>query len=266
MALSQLWAGVEHRLKQGYQSKMKPPHKSYLICATPRSGSSLLCEALQNTGLAGNPDEYFGPMHVQRWNERWQTRSVQAYVKKAISFSQGETDVVGMKIMRLYWQNFMDDLRHAADDEELSEFELLHHWFPNLQFIFITRRDKVRQAISWLKFLQGSAWHWTDTKPQQLKDLEFKPEIIQEFIVQTTAHETAWLKFFRENNVTPFTVVYEEFVHSYEKTAKEILNFLKITYPPNLNFRKRQLKQQADALTDIWVQQYLKAFNHTEKM
>src|SRR3954453_9642741 len=35
------------------------PRSSYLICATPRSGSTLLCEALLNTGLAGNPKEYF---------------------------------------------------------------------------------------------------------------------------------------------------------------------------------------------------------------
>ena len=32
---------------------------SYLICATPHSGSTLLCEALKNTGSAGWPEEYF---------------------------------------------------------------------------------------------------------------------------------------------------------------------------------------------------------------
>jgi len=35
------------------------PHISYLICATHRTGSTLLCEALTNTGLAGHPDEFF---------------------------------------------------------------------------------------------------------------------------------------------------------------------------------------------------------------
>src|SRR2546423_4369603 len=35
------------------------PHTSYLICATPRSGSTLLCEALTNTGIAGRPEEFF---------------------------------------------------------------------------------------------------------------------------------------------------------------------------------------------------------------
>src|SRR5687767_6906049 len=33
--------------------------KAYLVCATPRSGSTLLCEALKATGVAGRPGEYF---------------------------------------------------------------------------------------------------------------------------------------------------------------------------------------------------------------
>ena len=33
--------------------------KSYVVCATPRSGSTLLCALLAGTGVAGNPEEYF---------------------------------------------------------------------------------------------------------------------------------------------------------------------------------------------------------------
>ena len=44
---------------------------SYLICATPRSGSFLLCEALKNTGIAGNPEEYFWRGDEPFWKERW---------------------------------------------------------------------------------------------------------------------------------------------------------------------------------------------------
>ncbi len=35
------------------------PQASYLICATPRSGSTLLCDALDSTGIAGHPAEHF---------------------------------------------------------------------------------------------------------------------------------------------------------------------------------------------------------------
>ena len=32
---------------------------SYLVCATERSGSTLLCELLAGTGVAGRPEEFF---------------------------------------------------------------------------------------------------------------------------------------------------------------------------------------------------------------
>jgi LPS sulfotransferase NodH len=35
------------------------PEASYLICATPRSGSTMLCDALEGTGIAGRPEEHF---------------------------------------------------------------------------------------------------------------------------------------------------------------------------------------------------------------
>ena len=35
------------------------PDCSYLVCATPRSGSTLVCHALEETGVAGRPEEYF---------------------------------------------------------------------------------------------------------------------------------------------------------------------------------------------------------------
>ena len=35
------------------------PDRSYIVCATPRSGSTLVCHALEETGVAGRPEEYF---------------------------------------------------------------------------------------------------------------------------------------------------------------------------------------------------------------
>ena len=43
----------------GARSGLTEPVLSYLICATPRSGSTLLCAALDDTGIAGHPEEHF---------------------------------------------------------------------------------------------------------------------------------------------------------------------------------------------------------------
>jgi trehalose 2-sulfotransferase len=43
----------------GAVSGATTPRISYLICATPRSGSTLLSQALRDTGIAGCPEEHF---------------------------------------------------------------------------------------------------------------------------------------------------------------------------------------------------------------
>ena len=246
--------------------KTKQEEKYYLICATPRSGSSLLCEALRNTSLAGKPDEYFGPMHLKRWNEVWQKKTEKEYLDKSISYSKGENGVVGIKVMRLYWRNFISYLEKANNLAAQSEFKTINQCFPNMKYVFITRRDKVRQGISWMKFLQGSAWHWEDDEPQIIENLEYKPGMIKDFITQTAIHETTWFEFFRRNNIEPFLVVYEDFVNAYEETAKEILKFLDISFDEDLVFGQRRFKKQADELTEEWVQQFLKEHENTEMM
>ena len=40
-------------------SPVTEPKRSYLVCATQRSGSTLVCQALKETGVAGRPEEYF---------------------------------------------------------------------------------------------------------------------------------------------------------------------------------------------------------------
>src|SRR5919202_4203540 len=39
--------------------RSSPPRLSYLVCATPRSGSTLLCDVLTSTGVAGRPQEFW---------------------------------------------------------------------------------------------------------------------------------------------------------------------------------------------------------------
>ena len=56
---------------------------TYLILATPRSGSTLLGQGLQASGLAGDPKEFFGHK-MAFWMERWGTPRLPAYVARLV--------------------------------------------------------------------------------------------------------------------------------------------------------------------------------------
>ena len=40
---------------------------AYIICATPGSGSTLLCDLLTDTGVAGHPNSFFRRESISDW-------------------------------------------------------------------------------------------------------------------------------------------------------------------------------------------------------
>jgi LPS sulfotransferase NodH len=129
------------------------PHTSYLICATPRSGSSLLAEALGSTNIAGRPKEYFLPEEHPDWSKRWETTSYIGQPSGAIDVGMTPNGVFGAKIM---WTNFFSliaSMRRITGDNHGQAHTLVSEFFPNLRYVWITRRDKVRQAVSsWRRY------------------------------------------------------------------------------------------------------------------
>ena len=52
----------------------------YVICSTPRSGSTLLSKGLQLTKVAGIPHEYFNVDHKSDFKKRWQFSNIEEYI------------------------------------------------------------------------------------------------------------------------------------------------------------------------------------------
>jgi LPS sulfotransferase NodH len=79
---------------------------SYLICATPRTGSTLLCGLLDSTGVAGHPESYFRREGEQEWAARWGiaspsdgTFSYADYLQAAIRTGSTANGVFAARIM-----------------------------------------------------------------------------------------------------------------------------------------------------------------------
>ncbi|MGH3680948.1 MAG: Stf0 family sulfotransferase [Natronosporangium sp.] len=47
-----------------------PTADAYLICATSRTGSTLLCGLLRSTGVAGRPESYVRQPDEPAWGRR----------------------------------------------------------------------------------------------------------------------------------------------------------------------------------------------------
>src|SRR5690242_16750524 len=127
---------------------MVHPHTSYLILATPRSGSYLLCEGLIRTRLAGNPTEYFGPVQTEAIMKHLNTSNYKECLAWILAQGTTPNGVFGGKVIWNFHAEFVSCLREGLGHQELQAHELPPKAFPNLRYIWMTRRDKVRQAIS----------------------------------------------------------------------------------------------------------------------
>jgi LPS sulfotransferase NodH len=269
---------------------MVQPHISYLVCATPRSGSTLLCEDLINTDLAGYPKEYFEAL-----KETGLPRSPRDYFKKTSNpellnlignytrgddtspvltgfasyadylthvLEEGTTSngVFGAKLMWGYLEDFLFYLREIPEYKDLPVPQLFATIFPNLHYIHISRRDKVRQAISLWRAIQSWSWRQGQgsgkTPVRSTRELVFNYAAIDHLVQRTLVHEEAWKNYFVENAIQPCSIIYEDLVETYEETTLQILQYLNISLPASLSFGERQMKQQADTLSEEWYQRY----------
>jgi LPS sulfotransferase NodH len=270
------------------------PCCSYLICATPRSGSTLLCEALKNTGIAGRPEEYFEALietgrprrpkdyfknlenttileqlgdysRIDYEPVRWSPLSAPTYadyLAEAIAKGTTPNGIFGAKVMWGYFNDFISHLRQVHEYREMAVPDILATIFPDLHYIWVTRRDKVRQAVSLWKAIQTWTWRADELQSpsgepsQSARELVFNFEAIDHLLQRIEIHEVAWREYFAACGIRPFTVVYEELALAYEATAIEILQYLGIAIPDDLVFAERNMKQQANTLSEEWVQRY----------
>jgi len=271
---------------------VRPPQRAYLVCATPRSGSTLLCEALRNTGVAGRPDEYYQhrrrtglPRRPREYfeDEGAETPEVygilgeytrvddeltlydprrfptyREYLDWTIQEATTQNGVFGAKVMWGYFNGFVTGLRWALPVAVLPTRKVLERSFPNLGgWIFVSRRDKVRQAVSLWKAIQTWTWSRDTSDGHLLKhDLRYSFDAIRHLARQLEEQDREWLAFFEESTIQPFRVVYEDFADRYEGTALDILRHLQIRIPPDLAFGERRMTRQADELSERWVNQY----------
>lgn len=243
---------------------MSAPRISYLICATARSGSSLLCEALGSTGLAGQPWEYFFDAHEPMWRGRWglpAEAGFDDYLGRVLGEGATPNGVWGAKVMMGYFRELAGRLRASSRCSrrraggDATSGEVLAEVFPALRYVWITRRDKVRQAVSLVRAIQTQSWV---AQMAPVRSPEYDFAATDHHLQVVTLHEAGWQEFFAAHGIVPFVVVYEDFEVRYQETALALLDFLGVARPRDLRLPPpRIMVRQADALSQEWVARFL---------
>jgi LPS sulfotransferase NodH len=269
------------------------PRRSYLVCATPRSGSTLLCESLELTGVAGRPREYFEALketglprrpreyfwglrspevlrllphdaQLDRDSERvasWNRDDYARHLDAAISEGTTDNGVFGAKMMWGYFDDFLELTRGIPRFGGMGDGSLLTAAFPKLDYVFVSRSDKVRQAVSLWRALQTWVWRKaegiTDDEPLPERRAVYSFDAIDHLLDQLRRHEDAWRGFFFRIGRRPLSVLYEEVAGDVNATVDRVLAALDLERAPGTTAPAQPMRRQADELSESWVQNYL---------
>jgi len=102
---------------------------SYLICASPRSGSGLLAGVLRSSGIAGRPEEYFWRGDMPHWREVWGVRTDADYFRAALDAGSTPNGVFGARVMWAY----LDDVIELASRASGAPSRAIQAAFPHLR-------------------------------------------------------------------------------------------------------------------------------------
>lgn len=235
--------------------------KCYLICSTQRSGSNYLASGLISSKIAGNPNEFF----VDHIRKVLGIEYDMLDTKRLIAHTKTPNGVFGARIMWQTFQELMHKFQLDSSFKELSQSEILSKLFPNIQYIYLTRKDKVRQAISfykaihtniWRKEIDGKTLGHPNPNHKSNGKLKFSFKEIQRYADYFHKQDENWRKYFHENNIKIFSVIYEELIEDYENTIIQLLEYLKIKKSSGSIKISSDLVKQADSLSDKWIKKY----------
>ncbi|MBN9219100.1 MAG: Stf0 sulfotransferase family protein [Mesorhizobium sp.] len=241
---------------------------AYIICGTPRTGSTLLCNLLASTKRTGNPHSFYRRQDILEWAEDWglpprdTMRELEfdtAYLNAAIAAGKGGTDILGLRLMR---EN-LGELSAILDGifpglpSDKARFERA---FGRVLYLHLSREDKLAQAVSLVKAEQTGLWHVAPdgTEIERVAppaEPQYDFQRISGEVAELEAYDATWNVWFAQQQITPLRLGYERLSADPAATLVAICEALGVR-PPDIADVKPGVAKLADATSLDWMRRY----------
>jgi LPS sulfotransferase NodH len=242
------------------------PVATYIICATPRSGSWLLSDGLASTGVAGRPREWFNTVEEQQHYARWRMMhdtdlSFRRYLQVAQIESSSKNGISGIKLHYYQFAELPQKFAGFSGLRGLRADQLLTRVFPNAKYIWLRRRNKVQQAISFLVACSTDAWwNFNGAAPSRRtetdREADFDAAEIERMERILTQSDLRWQSFFKAHQIEPHEVQYDNLASDYVGTIAAILHWLGVPDAESVVIPPPRLKRQSGARNEEWEIRY----------
>jgi LPS sulfotransferase NodH len=238
--------------------------RGYLLCSTPRTGSTWLCGLLESSGVAGRPASYFRKADQRRFADQWglsgppdRPLSYGEFVTAAVAAGRTDNGVFAARVMWGTLDEIVDGLGSVYPALDGHDLELLQRAFGGLRFVYLRRHDVVAQAVSWFRAEKTDVWHRTDDvgppTPEHQPRYDF--EALDQLVRTIHSHNAAWEDWFTTVGIRPHRVLYEDVESDPVGVTRGILSFLGLELPPGGEIASRHVRLR-DPLSAEWISRY----------
>ncbi len=182
-----------------------PPTRTIVLCATPRTGSTLACDVLAGTEHLGYPKEPFAEVAVPACATAWDVPTLdddpERYLQAALTNGTTPNGICSVKVM---WAD-VARLAKAADRHEDDVLDC----FIDPVALLVTRRDKLAAAISQHRAERTGEWSSDDSSARPEPG---EPDLDRISALHDDQHEGAdrWRALVAGAAVPSAEVVYED--------------------------------------------------------
>jgi LPS sulfotransferase NodH len=272
-----IWSEFLEYLYSNWLYRDCMPDSAYLVTATPRSGSTLLCETLRATGVAGVPLEHFEVFRhsslPRQPREHFDGVEDPAILDLLSPLDPPQTDpepsaawwarilaegttpngVWGGKLM---WGHVGDLLARAHELDEVPpspdlDATLTALLGEDLQLVHVTRPDTVAQAVSLWTAVQTQTWRAGHGVAADQAQYSFAG--VDHLVRQLEDHDAAWRTWFAASGRTPHEVSYDDLAADPGGVVGRVLRFLGL---PDDDVPAPATERQGNARSAEWAERY----------
>jgi LPS sulfotransferase NodH len=240
--------------------------RSYLICASARTGSNLLATALRDMGI-GRPYEYFNegqfsdPFMLKLLGLPDDSIDLPDRLDRIVSAATTANGVFGATV---HWLDLQRLLEAVAKKQERilpldgHSADGVRSLFPPLSYIWLHRENRVAQGVSHYLAIETGRWFEQVGDPErdrsQDREIPFDFQIITKKVRLATREEAAWRQFLSNSLDTTLELTYEELAADFAGTVARVLAFLDM--PAGLKIPPPGLRRQGDDRSVEWERRY----------
>ncbi len=222
-----------------------PLRQCYIVASSYRSGSQFLCWRLWQTGVLGAPSEVLNPTSELRvLMNRFKTSSPAEYISTLLARRTSRNGVFGRKAHFHHFESF------------LNEYPELLEVLSPVTYIYISRDDKVAQAVSLAMALQTDAWTSRMEEGAPKPTLRYDREMIAHCLIDIEQQDATWRRWFEDHNVTPFQVNYYDLSSDADGVVRSIVELLGVQNDEPDEVDVPPANKQADETNQEWIERF----------